>query len=361
MDHRGNPNVFATPPRGMPVPGREGLGMSAPPERPTGPSTRTANASRSPRRKLSPGLSPKAKRPAVYVQPAVQPVTTMNAEELTRELATVRQAVQNMHEWVKTIYESVEDHADTLDTTTKDFMYQKGQLAKFERQITVGQASAEQGIENVFKKVDEILGEVKNETNKAVQDLDTRLETMAAAVQANDRVIREVAARYESSTASGSGGSQPPQQNDHITAQIMHINSVIDDIGNRMGQAGQENAARRQEAVDIKNELMTMNGRMVAIEKMQQSRDPWARGPGGPSANPTAGQGQHQSGTKQSGEGNGGNEFGGQGAGPKPNEFGGQGAGPKSNDFGDFGAGTRTFHMGTPKRPERERAPYDPR
>ena len=87
--------------------------MSAPPPGASGQGSEM-RASTPRRRLLEPGdgLSPKAKRPAAYMQPLPTPVgQQMDAVTMTNEILQTKAAVQQMHQWLTSVAEAVVDHA----------------------------------------------------------------------------------------------------------------------------------------------------------------------------------------------------------------------------------------------------------
>ena len=171
--------AFRTPPQGMGMAGREGLAASMPPGG-GGEPARTRARGASPRRKLdevlgATAMSPVAKRAARYQTPEPAGGPEMTTAQLSTEVYLIKAAVASMHTWMLGIEETVDGHADHLESAAKDVKMITNNLGRFEQQIGNGQAEAEAKITGVFAKVDAMIQELRGETKTEVAGIGVKI------------------------------------------------------------------------------------------------------------------------------------------------------------------------------------------
>ena len=77
-------------------------------------------------------MSPTAKRPSAYTVPVpVQGAPLMDAQQLSNAVATIKQAMDNMHDWVGTIVDASVDHATQIEAASKDLSGLRGEMTAF--------------------------------------------------------------------------------------------------------------------------------------------------------------------------------------------------------------------------------------
>ena len=82
------------------------------------------------------GVSPTAKRPAVYVAPVpVQGAAAMDTQMLSNEVAAIKQAMDSMHRWVSSIADATDDHATQVEAASKDLTGLRAEMTAFAGQL----------------------------------------------------------------------------------------------------------------------------------------------------------------------------------------------------------------------------------
>ena len=134
-----------------------------------------SNRGTSVRRRLSltdAGLSPKAQRPHAYVQPPpTQHTAPLDVGALTNEMINQKHAINQVHAWVTHSAECVTNHANMIDEANTEAGVVRGKLAAYERQLGEGFQAAEERLTGTFAKVDELIGQLRAETNTTATQL----------------------------------------------------------------------------------------------------------------------------------------------------------------------------------------------
>ena len=93
----------------------------------------------------------------------------MTVDQLSSELYIARAAITNMHNWMTTVAEAVEDHADQLEATSADFTFQRNQLSAYERQMVEGLNTAEAKLTDKFTELGKSVSELRQQTHEATR------------------------------------------------------------------------------------------------------------------------------------------------------------------------------------------------
>ena len=166
------------------------MAMSAPPGPGGGAMVRTRGASVR-RRLMSPEEpSPHAKRPQEYMQPGVTPlVGAYTNQQLTNESIQQKNAIEAMHNWVKSIANAVTQHASLLDAADIESGTTKGKIAQYERTMSKGLLGAEQQLTATFAKMDAIVGQLRGETGAAATALAARAQQLEEGMAALQKMV----------------------------------------------------------------------------------------------------------------------------------------------------------------------------
>ena len=135
------------------------------------------------------GVSPKAKRPAIMVQPDVIPTaeTTMTLQELTAIVKNLDARAEARLTWTKSIAEAVEDHADQLEACSREILVTRTKLNEFQTTVQAGTANAEGKIGELFMKSDALFEKNKElfaKTDKVLVDLEAADAALKALLEA---------------------------------------------------------------------------------------------------------------------------------------------------------------------------------
>ena len=150
------------------------------------------------------GVSPKAKRPAAYVQPPPVPHgQTMSTDEVVNQVIQNRMAIEQLHAWVASVADAVYDHAATIDAGGIDAGVMAAKLAAFERQLNTGMANAEGKLTGTFAKVDELIAELRGQTSNTAAELIAKTELLEQAVK---RLEASMPPGLSGPVGSGGGG-----------------------------------------------------------------------------------------------------------------------------------------------------------
>ena len=192
--------AFRTPPQGMGMAGREGLGASMPPGG-GGEPARTRARGASPRRKLdevfgATAMSPVAKRATRYQTPEPAGGPEMTTAQLSTEVYLIKAAVASMHTWMLGIEETVDCHADHLESAAKDVKMITNNLGRFEQQIGNGQAEAEAKITGVFAKVDAMIQELRGETKTEVAGIGVKIVDIEMLARTSSPIVKTISSTH---------------------------------------------------------------------------------------------------------------------------------------------------------------------
>ena len=85
----------------------------------------------------------------------------MDAQQLSNAVATIKQAMDNMHDWVGTIVDASVDHATQIEAASKDLTGLRAEVTVFAGQLAQSHTTADSNVQGVFHKVDQKSGELK--------------------------------------------------------------------------------------------------------------------------------------------------------------------------------------------------------
>ena len=142
-----------------------------------GASEPTGRRGASPRRRIDAALTatPPPKRPTGYVVPEIGTGPEMNTQMLSNELYKQKSEMAALQHWVSSIFEACTDHAIQLEGAARHFMQLAGSVEDFKGTVQLGQETAEVQIEDVFKKVDALIAEVKGESAGAFAKVEDKI------------------------------------------------------------------------------------------------------------------------------------------------------------------------------------------
>ena len=256
--------------------GREGLAASVPPGRSTsvgGAATRAGSTRRRLEYDGGTGVSPTAKRPAMYVTPVpVQGAAVMDTQMLSNEVMTIKQAIDNMHAWVTSIADASLDHATQVEAASKDLSGLRAEMTAFAGQLAQSHTTADSNVQGVFHKVDMKLGELKLEMNSDQQALKDTVTQVEAAFRRLEASMQQQPPGLQPSTSSQPSSGQEPLQ-----ASVQQMQSLLDQLAGRLQSV-------QQAVTHVTTEVGHVQGRVRDIEARQQlsGGDPWQQGgPGG--------------------------------------------------------------------------------
>ena len=135
------------------------------------------------------GVSPKAKRAASYVppQPAGGPLLTV--DQVSQEMYIVKAALDSTHAWIRSIVEAIEDHAGQIETGHLATASVRNGMYEITQKLQASTSGAGSQLNDVFKKVDDILGElragdeqIKNTLEAKVLEIDEKINKLAQAM-----------------------------------------------------------------------------------------------------------------------------------------------------------------------------------
>ena len=245
----------------------------------------------------------------------------MDAQQLSNAVATIKQAVDNMHDWVGSIVDASVDHATQIEAASKDLSGLRAEMTAFAGQLAQSHTTADNNVQGVFRTVDQKLGELKSETTASQQALKDTVTQVEAAFQRLEANLQQVPPGLQPGAS-----SQPTPGQEPLHASVQQVQSHLDQMAGRLQSV-------QQAVTHVTTEVGNVQGRVRDIEARQQlsGGDPWQQG--GPS-----------------GAGNSGTTTGA----PQPPQ--GQGAAAHQG---------ATWHNvasdGSSQAGRRERAPYDDR
>ena len=137
------------------------------------------------RRKLSPAFgpgSPKAKKPAMYVQPmpAEIPVAgyKMTIDQVANQAMQNRDAIMALHQWVNTVADAAWEHAGMIDKLGDEIVLTKGKLSTQEEKIKKQHDGAEFLISKSLVELKGIVDTLRAETTTTTAQLSARAEQL---------------------------------------------------------------------------------------------------------------------------------------------------------------------------------------
>ena len=70
----------------------------------------------------------------------------MDAQQLSNEVSTIKQAMDNMHEWVSSIADASVDHATQIEAASKDLSGLRAEMTAFAGQLAQPHAQADNNV-----------------------------------------------------------------------------------------------------------------------------------------------------------------------------------------------------------------------
>ena len=156
-------------------------------------------------------LSPKAKRPAIMINPDMVPMSddTMTMAQLTNAVKNLDARAEARNAWVTSIAEAVTDHADLLEACSRESIAARARLIEFQKTVQDGQTSAENQVRQLFLKSDEMMKQYEalfDKTNKNLIDLEAADAAIKATMENKIANIEKVIQRSAETPAQGPPG-----------------------------------------------------------------------------------------------------------------------------------------------------------
>ena len=135
------------------------------------------------RRKLSPAFgpgSPKAKKPAMYVQPMYAEIPKdgykMKIDQVANQAFQNRDAIMALHAWVTTIADASWDHAVAIDKLGDETVLLKGKMTENVATTKKQHEGAEGLISNALVELKGLVDQLRTETTTTTAQLAARAE-----------------------------------------------------------------------------------------------------------------------------------------------------------------------------------------
>ena len=123
------------------------------------------------RRKLSPAFgpgSPKAKKPAMYVQPMPRETLVggykMTIFQVANQVMQNRDAIQSLHQWINTVADASWDHAGVIDQLGGEIVLMKGKMSEVVANTKKQHDGAEFLISNALVELKGVVDQLRAET-----------------------------------------------------------------------------------------------------------------------------------------------------------------------------------------------------
>ena len=193
------------------------------------------------RRKLSPALgvgSPKAKKPALYVQPVHQPVPDggykMTLDQVANQVMQNKDAINALHAWITTVADASWDHAGMLDTAGNEIMLMKGKLAAQTVETKKQHDGAESLISNALVELKGIVDQLRAESTTTTAQLAARADQLEMGL----RTLQSLPPPGPPGISPQHPGSVIGQE--ALAATVQVLGTRLEESANRVAQAAVE-------------------------------------------------------------------------------------------------------------------------
>ena len=214
-------------------------------------------------------VSPKATRPAAFVQPGMTPlVPEMNNRALTNDVVQQKAAIEALHGWVKSIADAATSHTAMLDAQDVDIGHMKGKLARYEQSMTKGLLGAEEQLAGTFVKMDAIVATLRADTTTTSADLAAKVVQLEQGMAALQNMVPPGLPQQQQQGENQAGARDPAV----FHAVVTELSQTLGATRQEVAQHADKLASLKVTSTQLEGGISETAGRVLALEEYCKSR-----------------------------------------------------------------------------------------